>query len=196
MTEPINPPGGLGFRSTRPPRDNRHVETRAIKDAVKGREAEILDAIEIDWRSGQPHITCPYPGHPDEHLSWRWDSEKSCSFCSCIEKSHSIFDVVIAEERIDFQAAKIHVAHGHINPEAQHEMQLSIMRVLNNAPAGITLHQKQIALICAIEELAKSFPHDCQNQNVLAVIATMILGLRLLIGVSMAGGGGDPEGMQ
>jgi hypothetical protein len=37
------------------------------------------------------------------------------------------------------------VAHGHINPEAQHEMQLSIMRVLNNAPVGITVHQKQIA---------------------------------------------------
>jgi hypothetical protein len=84
-----------------------------------------------------------------------------------------------------------------VNPEAQHEMQLALMRVLNNAPAGITVHQKQIALICAIEELAKAFPHDCQNQNVLvlAVIATMILGPRLLIGVSMAGGG-DPEGMQ
>jgi hypothetical protein len=76
-----------------------------------------------------------------------------------------------------------------VNPEAQHEMQLSIMRVLNNAPAGITLHQKQIALICAIEELAKAFPHDCQTQKVLAVIATMILGPRLLIGVSAAGGG-------
>ena len=82
-----------------------------------------------------------------------------------------------------------------VNREAQSELQLSIIRVPNNAPAGITVHQKQIALICAIEELAKAFPHDCQNQNVLAAIATMLMGPRLLVGVSMAGGG-DPEGMQ
>jgi hypothetical protein len=81
-----------------------------------------------------------------------------------------------------------------VNPEAQREMQLALMRVLNNAPAGITVYQKQLALICAIEELAKAFPHDCHAQNVLAVIATMILGPRLLLAVSM--GGGDPEGMQ
>jgi len=42
---------------------NRGVQTRAIKEAVKGREAEILDALQIDWRSGQLHITCPYPRH-------------------------------------------------------------------------------------------------------------------------------------
>jgi hypothetical protein len=82
-----------------------------------------------------------------------------------------------------------------VNREVQRELQLSIIRVLNNAPADITLHQKQIALICAIEELAKAFPHDCQNQNILAVVRTMILGPRLLAGVSMKGGGGDPEGM-
>jgi hypothetical protein len=82
-----------------------------------------------------------------------------------------------------------------VNREAQRELQLALMRILNSAPAGITVHQKQIALICAIEELAKTSPHNCQPQNVLAVIATMLMGPRLLIGVSMAGGG-DPEGLQ
>jgi hypothetical protein len=77
---------------------NRHVRTREIQNAVKGKEAEILDALEIDWSSGQTHIACPYPIHDDEHPSWRWDNKKSCAFCSCIEKSHSIFDVVMAKE--------------------------------------------------------------------------------------------------
>jgi hypothetical protein len=35
-----------------------------------------------------------------------------------------------------------------VNREAQREMQLSLMRVLNNAPAGINVQQKQLALIC------------------------------------------------
>jgi hypothetical protein len=29
--------------------------------AVKGRETEVLDALDIAWRMGRPHITCPYP---------------------------------------------------------------------------------------------------------------------------------------
>ena len=45
-----------------------------------------------------------------------------------------------------------------VNRAVQRELQLSITRVLNKAPAGITVHQKQIALICAIEELTKAFP--------------------------------------
>lgn len=89
---------------------HRHVATRAIKDAVKGREAEILDALEIDWRSGQPHIACPYPNHPDGNPSWRWDEKKACAFCTCIEKAHSIFDVVGAKEQTEFGAAKIRIA--------------------------------------------------------------------------------------
>ena len=32
---------------------NRGVQTRAIKEAVKGRETEILDALQIDRGSGQ-----------------------------------------------------------------------------------------------------------------------------------------------
>jgi hypothetical protein len=80
-----------------------------------------------------------------------------------------------------------------VNREAQREMQLALMRVLNNAPAAITVHQKQIALICAVEELTKAFPPDGQAQNILSVVATLILGARMLVAVSMAGG--DPEGM-
>ena len=89
---------------------NGHVQTRAIKDAAEGREPEILDAVQIDWRSGRPHINCPYPCHQDENPSWRWDEKKACAFCSCIEKAHSIFDVVAAKEGINFEAAKIRVA--------------------------------------------------------------------------------------
>jgi hypothetical protein len=89
---------------------NRHVATRAIQAAVKGHEVEILDSLEIDWRNGQPHITCPYPTHEDHEPSWRWDDKKACAFCTCIDKSHSIFDVVGAREGIAFEAAKIRVA--------------------------------------------------------------------------------------
>jgi hypothetical protein len=85
------------------------------------------------------------------------------------------------------------VAHAHINREAQRELQLDIVRVLNNAPAGITAHQKQLALIIAIEELTKSFPPDHQAQNSVAVVATLLLGARMLTAVSAQGG--DPEGM-
>ena len=88
----------------------RHVRSGAIKEAVKGREAEIFDSLEIAWDSGQQHITCPYPSHSDNNPSWRWDSVKACAFCTCIEKSHSIFDIVAAKEGIDFEAAKIRVA--------------------------------------------------------------------------------------
>ncbi len=88
----------------------RLVPTRAIKDAVKGQEVEILDQLEIDWMSGNPHIACPYPTHDDDNPSWRWDEKKASAFCTCIEKSHSIFDVVGAMEGVDFEAAKIRVS--------------------------------------------------------------------------------------
>jgi hypothetical protein len=86
------------------------VPTRVIQAAVKGREAEILDSLEIDWRSGQPHITCPYPDHDDDDPSWRWDDKKARAYCTCIGGSHSILDVVGAKEGVDFEAAKIRVA--------------------------------------------------------------------------------------
>lgn len=86
------------------------VPTRAIQDAVKGREAEILDALAIDWQAGHPHINCPYPAHDDGSPSWRWDNKKARAFCSCIPASHSIFDVVMAMGDVDFEAAKVRVA--------------------------------------------------------------------------------------
>ena len=88
---------------------DRRVPTRAIQTAVKARETEILDGLKIDWRSGQPHITCPYPSHDDEDPSWRWDEKKARAVCSCLGE-HSIFDVVAAKESIDFEEAKIRVA--------------------------------------------------------------------------------------
>jgi len=88
---------------------NRHVQSSVIKEAVIGREVDILEALQIDWRSAQ-HITCPYPGHADNSPSWRWDEKKARAFCTCIDKCHSIFDIVGAREGIDFEAAKIRVA--------------------------------------------------------------------------------------
>jgi hypothetical protein len=40
----------------------------------------------------------------------RRKSAKSRAFCTCIEKSHSIFDVVAAQENRDFEGAKMRVA--------------------------------------------------------------------------------------
>ena len=76
------------------------------------------------------------------------------------------------------------VAHAHINPEAQRELQLSLARVLNNAPAGITQPQKQLALIILLEELGKALPAEFQADNTLAVVGTFLIGARILIGVS------------
>ena len=75
--------------------DERFVATRAIRDAVKGHEIDILDKLGIDWNRGKSHIHCPYPDHNDNHPSWRWDERKARAYCTCIEKSHGIFDIVI-----------------------------------------------------------------------------------------------------
>ena len=87
----------------------RDVPTRKIQAVVRGREPDILRSLGIDWQSGKPHIRCPYPGHPDENPSWRWDGKKARAFCTC-RKSHSIFDVVSALKGVDFEAAKVLVA--------------------------------------------------------------------------------------
>ena len=93
----------------------RLVKTIAIKTAAKGREAEILDGIGIDWKSGRPHILCPYGTHADTNPSWRWDQQKARAFCTCIERSHSVFDVIMGKEAIGFEAAKVRAAQllGH-----------------------------------------------------------------------------------
>jgi hypothetical protein len=94
----------------RPVSSGKYVLTAAIRQAVAGREAEVLAALGIDWQAGRPHITGPYPSHADGNPSWRWDPRKARAFCSCIEKSHSIFDVAMSREEIGFDGAKLHVA--------------------------------------------------------------------------------------
>lgn len=88
----------------------RYAATADIRAAVKGRETEVLDLIVAGWRDGKPHIRCPYPDHADNNPSWRWDKRKARAFCTCIERSNSIFDVVAKVEGVDFEAAKIRVA--------------------------------------------------------------------------------------
>lgn len=89
------------------------------------------------------------------------------------------------------------VAHAGINPETQREFQLEIMRVLNNAPSGFTVQQKQLALIVALDELAKAFPGEHQVNNSLAVVATLLIGPRALMAISgLQAAAVDPKGLQ
>src|SRR3954454_21835592 len=89
---------------------DRYVPTEAIKSAVTGREAEILGALQIRWRDERRHLQCPYPGHADEHPSWRGDQRRARVFCTCIDGAHNVFDVVETVEGLDFEAAKLRVA--------------------------------------------------------------------------------------
>jgi DNA primase len=87
----------------------RYVPTKAIRDAVAGREAEVLSALGIQWNRKSGHIRCPYPDHKDEHPSWRWNRDKGRAHCTCT-RSASIFDVVAKVKGVDFEGAKIAVA--------------------------------------------------------------------------------------
>jgi hypothetical protein len=89
---------------------DRFVPTPDIRAAIKGHEADLLDALGIRWREGKPHINCPYPGHSDNNPSWRWDARKARAFCTCIDGSHSIFQVVMKVEDVSFATAKVRVA--------------------------------------------------------------------------------------
>lgn len=86
----------------------RLVPTADIRQVVQGREVEILDALGIRWRDQRPHITCPYPDHPDKNPSWRFDERTGRAICTC--GSHSIFDILMKIEGISFDAAKIRAA--------------------------------------------------------------------------------------
>jgi hypothetical protein len=55
----------------------RYVATKVIRDAVHGREGDVLDALGIAWRNGRRHIQCPYPDHTDKDPSWRWDEGRA-----------------------------------------------------------------------------------------------------------------------
>jgi len=91
---------------------DRYVPTRAIGEAVRGREMDVLRAIRISWDAGARHISCPYPDHADENPSWRWDARKARAFCTCIRQrgGHSILEVIKRVEGIDFETAKLRVA--------------------------------------------------------------------------------------
>ena len=56
---------------------DQYIPTLAIQKAVRGRETEVLQALNIPWGDGAMHLTCPYPDHADEHPSWRWDGKKT-----------------------------------------------------------------------------------------------------------------------
>ena len=73
-------------------------------------EMGVLRALGIPWEDSAWHIPCPYPDHLDQNPSWRWDGSKGRAYCTCIDRSHSIFDVVMRRESIDFEAAKLRVA--------------------------------------------------------------------------------------
>ena len=87
-----------------PPPGRRRVSWRTIKEVVKGRETGVLDALGIDWRSPETHITCPYLGHVDHNPSWRWDAAVARARCSC-DSSASIFDVIMKVRGVDFSEA-------------------------------------------------------------------------------------------
>ena len=63
--------------------DGPYVPTKAITEAVKGQETEILRALGINWDTKTKHISCPYPDHSDEDPSWRWNSARGRAHCTC-----------------------------------------------------------------------------------------------------------------
>ena len=85
------------------------VAIAAIKEAVSGRETEVLDKLRIGWRDGHPHIRCPYLTHVDKHASWRWDVTKRVAFCTCASPQ-TIFEVLMRVEGCDFSSAVVRVA--------------------------------------------------------------------------------------
>src|SRR5215469_7655719 len=86
----------------------RFVATADIRAAVKERETDLLDALNIPWREGNPHITCPYPNHVDNNPSWRWDQQAARYFCTC--GSGTILEILMKVEGIGFDQAKIRAA--------------------------------------------------------------------------------------
>jgi hypothetical protein len=86
----------------------RCVITTEIRQAVRGREVEILDALHIPWRDGRPHIACPHRDHSDRDPSWRFDELTGRAICTC--GSHSIFDILMRIEGTTFDASKIRTA--------------------------------------------------------------------------------------
>ena len=64
-----------------------------------------------DFMAGR-HVAhpLPVPQSLGRHPSWRWDEHEAKAFCTCIKRPHSIFDIVMHVEGVDFEAAKVRVA--------------------------------------------------------------------------------------
>jgi hypothetical protein len=90
----------------RGPPKQRYVPTAVAHQAVEGREADVVRALGIPWH-GRDHIHCRYPAHPDKDPSWRL-MDSGNAVCSCTPP-HSVFDVAMHLEGLDFDAAKIRV---------------------------------------------------------------------------------------
>jgi Family of unknown function (DUF5906) len=89
-------------------RSTRYVPTRAAKDAVRGREADIARAIGIAWNGSGKHIHCPDPAHPDKNPSWRLTPDGRV-VCTC-RPPHSIFDVIGYVKGLSFEDSKVYAA--------------------------------------------------------------------------------------
>ncbi len=87
-----------------------YVIVANIKEAVAGREGEILDKLHIPWRDGRPHIRCPYLTHVDNRPSWRWDTDRRAAYCTCTEKPQSALDVIMRVEGRAFPQAAVRAA--------------------------------------------------------------------------------------
>ncbi len=117
------------------------VGTRAIQSAIKGKEHQVLERLDIPWQSGRPHIRCPYPDHADRNPSWRFVPSKGRAYCTCIEGSDSIFDIVMKVLGYDFEAAKHYVAESigyrDFLPKAKNKKLSSHARKLLSPPAAL-----------------------------------------------------------
>jgi putative DNA primase/helicase len=110
-TESLPPATTPALPPRQQPASTPYVDADPIKKAADGRETEVIDALGIPWRSGHPHILCPYPSHADHNPSWRWDKAEARAFCSCTGgQAESVFDVVMKIEGIDFLHARLRVA--------------------------------------------------------------------------------------
>lgn len=89
---------------------NRYVKTTALKEAIRGRETDIINALGIPWNGGSQHIRCPFPNHEDRNPSWRWDDKACKAYCSCTPQGNGPIDVLAKMEGIDFDDAKVRVA--------------------------------------------------------------------------------------
>ena len=70
----------------------------------------MLAALGIDWRSGRPAITCPYPRHADGSPSWRWDPGAACILLVYREIRFNFRRGDEPQRRSSFDDAKLHVA--------------------------------------------------------------------------------------